>query len=406
MRPISCSLSAFVILGFLASACGGKDGSEVNGGNGSNGNGASSTGGLNLGNGANNGLGGGNGVGNGTVIDPMSACAKGTAAAALAGVNMIVMFDRSTSMNDTAVRNGPSRWALASAALDAFFASNEAAGLNLALRFFPHDMPRAGCNQDACDVAACAAPMVPLGTLTAAMAPADAHEKALIDATAGATPAARAAGMGGGMMSGGTPISAALGGALQWASAQHAKTPGENTVVVLVTDGRPNGCDEDVGNISQLAAAALAADGTRTYAIGLTGSQEADMNQIAMAGGTTQGIFVADGANTTQDLLQALGAIRGAILDCDFAMPTPKPGIAVDPAFINVNFTPSNGAPSTLTQVAGEANCTGSGSWYYDNPINPSRIVLCKSTCDAVTADAMASLEILLGCATSTDIPK
>ena len=397
MRTISCSLSAFVILGLLASACGGKEGSEVDGGDGK-GTGASSTGGPNLG----NGLGGGTGIGTGTIIDPKSACAKGTAAAALAGVNMIVMFDRSTSMNETAVRNGPSRWALASDALDAFFASNEAAGLNLALRFFPHDKPQAGCNQDACDVAACAAPMVGLGTLTAAAAPADAHEKALIDATAGATPA-RA---GGGGMSAGTPISAALGGALQWAGAQHAKTPNESTVVVLVTDGQPNGCDEDIGNIAELAAEALAANGTRTYAIGLTGSREADMNQIAMAGGTTEGIFVADGANTTQDLLEALGAIRGAILDCDFPMPTAKPGVVVDPAFINVNFTPSNGAPSTLTQVSGEANCVGTGSWYYDNAINPTRIVLCKSTCDAVTADAMASLEILLGCATSTEVPK
>jgi hypothetical protein len=404
MRTISCSLSAFVILGLLASACGGSDGSEVNGGDGDNGNGASSTGGLSLGNGANNGLGGN---GNGTVIDPNSACAKGTAAASLAGVNMIVMFDRSTSMNETAVRNGPSRWALASAALDAFFASNEAAGLNLALRFFPHDMPAPGCNMTDCSVDACAAPMVSLGTLTAAAAPADAHEKALIDATAGATPARAGGMMGGGMtISGGTPISAALGGALQWASTQHKKTPGENTVVVLVTDGEPNGCDEDIGNIAKLAADARAADGTRTYAIGLTGSQEADMNQIAMAGGTSEGIFVADGANTTQDLLQALGAIRGEILDCDFPMPTAKPGVVVDPAFINVNFTPSNGAPSTLTQVSGEANCAGSGSWYYDNAISPTRIVLCKSTCDVVTADAKASLEILLGCATSMEDPK
>jgi hypothetical protein len=177
-------------------------------------------------------------------------------------------------------------------------------------------------------------------------------------------------------------------------------------VVVLVTDGQPNGCDEDIGNIAQLAADALAADGTRTYAIGLTGSREGDMNEIAMAGGTAEGIFVADGANTTQDLLQALGAIRGEILDCDFAMPTPKPGVTVDPAFINVNFTPSNGAPSTLTQVAGEANCTGSGSWYYDNPANPTRIVLCKATCDAVTADAKATLDILLGCATSMEKPE
>jgi hypothetical protein len=187
-------------------------------------------------------------------------------------------------------------------------------------------------------------PLVPLGQLTGDAAPTDKQEDALVSATANSAP---------GMAGQGTPISAALGGALQWASAQHTKTPNENSVVVLVTDGQPNGCDENIGSIAKLAADALANDGTRTYAIGLTGSQEADMNQIAMAGGTTKGIFVADGANTTQDLLDALAGIRGAILDCDFAMPVPKPGVAVEPAFINVNYTPSSGKTATLPQVSG-----------------------------------------------------
>jgi hypothetical protein len=149
----------------------------------------------------------------------------------------------------------------------------------------------------------------------------------------------------------------------------------------------------------------LAADGTRTYAIGLTGSNDADMNSIAKAGGTDKGIFVKDGADTQQQLLDALGNIRGQILDCDFAMPTPKAGMQVDPALINVNYTPGGGAQSTLTQVAGDSACAA-GGWYYDNPVNPSRIVLCKSTCDTVTADPKASLEILLGCATVSEVPK
>ncbi len=407
MRIISSSLGALVLLGLVSAGCGGKDGSEVDGGNGNGKGGSSSTGGLNIGNpgGGSNGIGGSNGV----VISPDDACATGTANASLAGVNMFVMFDRSTSMNDPTDinnRNSPSRWAAASKALEGFFASTDAAGLNLALRFFPHDVPAAGCSQNGCNVNACATPLVDLGTLTAAAAPADAHEKALIDATAGATPAARGGGMNGGMMSGGTPISAALGGALQWAKAQHQKTPDENTVVVLVTDGQPNGCDTDIPTIAGLASAALAADGTRTYAIGLTGSQEADMDQIAMSGGTTKGIFVADGANTTQDLIAALGAIRGAILDCDFPMPTPTKDSGADPALINVNFTPSSGAKSTLTQVANEAGCATTAGWYYDNAVNPSRIILCKSTCDTVTADPMASLQILLGCPTETNVPK
>jgi von Willebrand factor type A domain len=396
MRFISNSLSAVLLLGVVASACGGKDGSEVNGGNG-DGKGASSSGGsLSL---DPNGNGNG-GIGSPGTIVPDEACGVGTASANLAGVNMLVMFDRSSSMTERAQRNGPTRWELTSEALNAFFASADAAGLNLALRFFPHDQPMAGCNgdeesNDSCNANACAAPLVGLNTLTAEAAPADAHEKALLDAVAASAP---------GMAGQGTPISAALSGSYLWATAQKAKTPNENSVVVLVTDGQPNGCVTEIDDIANLAAAAFAA-GTRTYAIGLTGSREADMDRIAEAGGTTEGIFVADGANTTQDLLDALGAIRGAILDCDFPLPEASGGVEVEPALVNVNFTPTSGTKSRLIQVNDEAGC-GKGDWYYDDVTNPTRIILCKSTCDAVTADAMASLEILLGCQTSSEVPK
>jgi len=130
------------------------------------------------------------------------------------------------------------------------------------------------------------------------------------------------------------------------------------------------------------------------------------MDQIAMSGNTGQGIFVADGANTTQDLLDALGAIRGAILDCDFPMPDATGDLVVNPGLINVNYTPSSGTPATLVQVSGEPSCAGAEGWYYDDIVNPSRIILCKSTCDAVTSDPMAKLDILLGCETSTSVPK
>jgi hypothetical protein len=174
---------------------------------------------------------------------------------------------------------------------------------------------------------------------------------------------------------------------------------------VLVTDGEANGCEEDIDAIAGLASDALAASGVRTYAIGLTGSQEADMDRIAQAGGTEQGIFVADGENTQAELLMALGAIRGQILDCDFPMPQPAEGVGVDPMLINVNYTPGSGKQVTLPQVEGEGDCKG-GGWYYDNALNPTRITLCKPTCDAVTADAGAQLDILLGCDTVTEDPK
>jgi von Willebrand factor type A domain-containing protein len=394
-RRIRGCFGAAVGVALFATACGSsKAGSELDG----NGNGTAAgpgNGGPDLVN-PGGGNGSGSGSGNGTVVDPNSACAKGTASATLSGVNMFVMFDRSSSMTQRASQAG-TRWQVTSAALNAFFASPSAAGLQLALRFFPHDKPAAGCNQDGCDLNACAAPLVGLGPLTAAAAPADTQEAALINATAMSAP---------GMSGQGTPIFAALGGALQWATAQHKQTPDQNSVVVLVTDGQANGCDTDMGHISALAATALANDGIRTYAIGLTGSQEADMDQIALAGGTTKGIFVSDGANTQQELLDALGAIRGQVLDCDFAMPVAKPGLVVDKALINVNYTPSGGTPSTLPQVADAAACAASGGWYYDDPSAPTRITLCKSSCDQVTGDTQASLDILLGCATTTGGPK
>src|SRR6185369_9365342 len=163
--------------------------------------------------------------------------------------------------------------------------------------------------------------------------------------------------------------------------------------------------DTDIGHIAALSAAAYADEGIRTYAIGLTGSREADMDQIAVAGGTTEGIFISDGANTKQELLDALSAIRGQVLDCDFAMPTPMPGVEVDKALINVTYTPTGGQPMTLKQVANEASCAGEG-WYYDDPATPTRIVLCSATCASATVDVSASLDILLGCATTTDVPR
>jgi hypothetical protein len=339
---------------------------------------------------------GGSSSGGSETLDPGKACATGTASAKLANVRMLVMFDRSSSMNEEAdEQTNASRWALASAALTSFFADPAAAGLQVALRFFPHDSPMAGCNDDDCSIAACAEPIVPLATLAAE--PMDAHELALIAASVGAVPPR--------MGSQGTPISAALGGALSWASAQRLVAPEENAVVVLVTDGEPNGCDDNITNIATLASDALAASGVRTYAIGLTGSQESDMDAIAAAGGTTEGIFISDGATAKQELLDALAAIRGSVLDCDFEMPKATDGQKVDPSKINVNYTPAGGTRMTLGRVADAAACGAVPGWYYDNALTPTRIMLCPASCNSASVEVDATLEVQLGCVTETREP-
>lgn len=341
-----------------------------------------------------------------------AACGTGSAEAGLQPVSMVVMFDRSTSMiEDPDPVTGITRWDRASEALTAFFQDSTAEELGVALRFFPHDLPAAGCSDLGCltdeilgdftystATAACQQVLVDMGTLTADTAPADAHEATLVEAIVDSAPTEPQ----------GTPIYAALGGALEWAKAYQAEHPEQKTVVVLVTDGEANACNTDPEAIAELAADALATANINTYAIGLTGASEADMNLLAEAGGTMMSYFIDDGATATADLLAALNAIRGMALSCDFPMPTATDmGMAIDPERVNVTYTASaTGAETTFSKVTDASQCGASASWYYDDNTAPTRIYLCPAACDAVKADADAKLDILVGCKTIVEPPR
>jgi hypothetical protein len=358
--------------------CGGSDSGDSSGGNGGKGGNGGSAAGLNL-DGSNGGT---------TTIDPDAACATTNQTAALTPVDMLIMFDRSGSMNQN------NKWTQASSALTAFFQDAGTAGLRVALRFFPHDQPASGCNNNDCDENACAQVLVPLGALTADPAPADAQEQALVSAVQSQAP-----GNGGG-----TPMYAALSGAEKWAASTLAQNPGDKVVVILVTDGAPNGCDENIQHIAGLASTAFSSQGVLTYAVGLEGSNVSDMDAIAAAGGTTKGIFIGSG-NAQQDLLNALKNIQGQTVSCNIPFPKSTNGQTEDPNKINVNYTPGGGGTTeTLGQVADASQCAN-GGWYYDNPSAPTTITLCPSTCTAIQADKNAKIDVLIGCATQRTPP-
>jgi Mg-chelatase subunit ChlD len=356
--------------------CGGGDGTDNSKGSGASSGKGGSGGGLNL---------DGSAASGGSTIDPDAACATTNQNAALTPVDMLIMFDDSGSMDQN------NKWPQASAALIAFFQDPASAGLRVALRFFPSDQPAAGCtggNSGACDVNACAQVLVPLAALTADPAPTDSQEQALVSAVQNTGPT----------NGGGTPLSAALGGAEQWAVAAQGQYPGDKVVVILVTDGAPNGCDENIGNIAGLAGTAFSQNGILTYAVGLEGSNTGDMDQIAQSGGTGQGIFIGSG-NAEQDLLNALKAIQGSAVSCNIPMPAAPAGQTLNPDQVNVNYTPGGGSTQTINRVTDSSGCDAtSGGWYYDSNTAPSMITLCPATCTAVQADPNAALNILLGC--------
>lgn len=320
---------------------------------------------------------GGAGPGSGgDIIGPDAACAKATTTALLVPVNMFLIFDKSLSMLDGG------KWAAATKALAAFFQDPKVAGLRVALRFFPDNT----CNAPQCDIQACTEPTVKIGKLTSEPAPADAQEQALVAAVEGAQPA------------GATPMFAALGGAEQAASIHLAHNPSHKAAVVLVTDGEPNGCETDIDAIAALAQQAFNTFAVTTYVVGLDGANEAQLDTIAAAGQTGSAFFIGQG-DVEKALLEAFQAIQGKGLACQFQLPDDE---TVDPGKVNVLHTSSQSAePALIGQVSGPEACSGDkDAWYYDDPSDPSAILLCPASCEKIVSDPDSKLEVVLGCAT------
>ncbi len=323
------------------------------------------------------GFGGVAGGGVGGDITEFEPCVEVNEAATLTPVSMFIAVDISGSMNDN------DKWTDTQAAFIAFFQDAGAGSLQVALRFWPDE----GCEEQTCDVAVCATPQVPLGQLADTN-----HQQALIDEFNAKSPF------------GSTPTSAALEGAAQWAHDRVQQTGGnEKVVILLVTDGEATTCNDDINYISQVAADALATDDVLTYAIGLQGSAEADMNAIALAGGTTEGIFIGSGT-AQQDLLDALLAIAGDAVDCSFPVPSPQnPDEELDPRQVRVEFTDGDNNTVLIPHVDDASACGSAGGWYYDDPVAPTTITLCPSTCSEVQGDVDAQMDIALGCECETD---
>jgi hypothetical protein len=304
------------------------------------------------------------------------ACATGQTAGEITPVVMYVMFDRSSSMKEN------QKWDRATAGLTQFFQDAASAELSVVYGVFPTET--GGCNMDECVAETCGQPLVQLGTLSAASGADDAQEDALVRAIDMDDPS------GGGL---GTPTGAALTGALVWATDYQANHANESAVVVLVTDGEPDGCG-DAGELERIVSGGLGTSGIRTYAIGLQGSQEDTMDRIARAGGTEKGIFIGDGDATT-DLLAALNTIRGEAASCNVVIPDQGDS---DPDKVNVTLTLS-GDDVEIARVDAEGDCKDNGAWYYDNNDKPTRLLLCPATCDAVQKDPDSRIDIVLGCA-------
>lgn len=377
-RFLFLALSTFTVYAIALAACA-PDSTLSSSGSSNQSTSASGTGASSSGNGGEGGSlfgdGGPGTGGNDGGLNADSACGVVTEKGKAIPLSLYIAFDKSSSMTTG------NKWDYAKAGLGAFVTDPNSAGTSVALNFFP--VPE----ESTCDQFKYKTPVVPFGDLPANAQP-------IQDAIAAQIP--------NGVK---TPIYPALGGAILACSDQLKQKPGTACAVLLVTDGAPVGpaplCGgvnpEDPAVIASLAATGLQQLKVLTFVIGLPGIPKNVADQIAIGGGTDSAIIVGN-VNVQQEFQNALVKARGKALPCEFEMPEKVAGGEIDTDFVNVLYTPSSGGnPMTVAQ---NADCAGGAGWYYDNPLAPTKILLCPSTCSTVRTDIGAGIDILLGCAT------
>lgn len=226
------------------------------------------------------------------------------------------------------------------------------------------------------------------------------------------------------MPAGDTPTRQALLGAIAHARAHEQANVGHSSVVVLATDGLPTDCTggREVSGESDTAlndVVGVVTDGfmpkepadtsmapppsIQTFVVGVFADSEAtsaqtNLDKIAAAGGTTQAFVVSSGGNVQQGFLDALNDIRKARLSCEFQMPKAASGSTVDIHQVNVELQSDTMQSSELYYVAPDG-CTGAADeWHYDQEPNPTKLVACPKTCDALKIQTNSQVSVKLGC--------
>jgi uncharacterized protein YegL len=205
-----------------------------------------------------------------------------------------------------------------------------------------------------------------------------------------------------------TPSIPALTGAVNACKERIAAEKSHTCAVIFVTDGQPEGNCPPTGQAAQQPLGNIAAQanqaGIKVFAIGFPGLSalgQSVLNTIAQSGGT-QKPYIIQGGNVAQQFLDALNAIRGSALGCEYKVP-PVDGGKLNPDMVEVDYTPGGGEAGTqaheIPRCETQAKCGQSGcGWYYDNNTSPTKITMCPQQCDILQKDAKGKIEIFIAC--------
>jgi hypothetical protein len=222
---------------------------------------------------------------------------------------------------------------------------------------------------------------------------------------------------------GGTPLLESVQGQLPLFKnlINYSLAPGGKKVMLVMTDGVPNGGPTAQASLIQIAQQEAAANPPlTTFVVGIgevssgTGSYDARfLSTWAKAGGAspagcdpnwsggagtpchfqiTPGVKPA--TQISLELQAAMDEVRGAAKGCEFTLD--KSGGAIDPKKVNVVYIDENGVEQLVTKDP-------VNGWTYDNDQDPSKVILVGQACSKFKQKARAKVQIVLGCKTAVN---
>jgi hypothetical protein len=302
-------------------------------------------------------------------------------------LDLYIMWDQSLSMS-CQTPSGSTRWDEVKQALSNFVQDPAASGIGVGIQYFGQgSVPFLS----SCNVADYVNADVPI-------APLPPNAQPIMDSLNRHGPGTN------------TPTTVALQGAVQHAQTWKGQNPGHTVAVILVTDGQPNACGDIPATVA--AAQQAAASGIPVYVIGVISPgvdcgildpnppNQPDLDAVAVGGGTSQALMVDAGNNGAQQFLERMNQIRGeAQVPCEYQIPPPDPANPFNRDLVNVQFT-IGGTPTIVYAVPDASACNPAqgGGWYFDNPADPKRLLLCPTTCNTVTTTVGIQVQVALGC--------
>jgi hypothetical protein len=122
---------------------------------------------------------------------------------------------------------------------------------------------------------------------------------------------------------------------------------------------------------------------------------------VARTGGVRAQIC--DGADAWGPFFDSVASavVRNSRIACEVELPEPPDGSLLNPRRVNVVIRGESGSTTIPYTSSSDACDETRGGWYYDDAVNPTRVILCPTSCDFAreeTKDTSGAFDVVFGC--------